>query len=230
MTFKPKVTVSPDILDTAFRLSRWIEFLSNRSDLERMFRFSARNQMSYILYIYTVYIQPITAMSLIFMLVVMTKTNIVWYRYGFMIIHIVLDLLALIILLPFQFIFLEHDDFMDYRWCTPYQIMTVIVPGILFALSTWMKVGMALQKLIFIRYPFKSKVFLSGKLVAISIFSLAVIGGVLNSFHMYRYGFKKAIVLNEETREVEYKCSITYSYIDKIRISQNICQDIPATS
>lgn len=173
------MTVSPDILDTDFRLSRWIEFLSNNSDLDKVFRFSPRNQMTYILYVYTVYMQPIvcliTAMSLILMLVVMTKTSIVWHGYAFMIIHIVLDLLAPIIPLPFQIIFLQRDDYMDYRWCTPYQIMTVIVPGILFALSTWMKVGMALHKLIFIRYPIKSMVLLSGKIVVIIIFSLAVI-------------------------------------------------------
>ena len=95
--------------------------------------------------------------------------------------------------------------------------MTVKFPGILFSLSTWMKVGMALQKLIIIRYPIKSMVLLSGKLVGITIFSLAFIGGVLNSFHMYRQEFKKAMVLNEETREVEYKCSITLSYIDQIK-------------
>jgi hypothetical protein len=109
------------------------------------------------------------------MLVVMTKTSIVWHGYAFMIIHIVLDLLAPIIPLPFQIIFLQRDDYMDYRWCTPYQIMTVIVPGILFALSTWMKVGMTLHNLIFIRYPIKSMVLLSGKIVVIIIFSLAVI-------------------------------------------------------
>lgn len=157
MTFNPKVTMSPDIFDKASRVSRWLEFLSNNSDLDRMFRFSPRNQMTYILYIYTVYVQPvvclITTISLILMLVVMTRTNIVWHRYSFMIIHIVFDILALIIPLPFQIIFLQRDDYMDYRWCTPDQIMTVIFPGILFSLSTWMKVDMVLHKLIIIRYP-----------------------------------------------------------------------------
>ena len=117
------------------------------------------------LYLYSIYVQPsvclITVMSLIVMFSVMVELKVVWDRYTFMIVHTVFDLLALIISDPFQMVFLLRSDYMDYHWCTPYQIMTVIVPGIFYSLSTWMKIGMAFQKLIIIKYPIK---FRSGSL------------------------------------------------------------------
>jgi hypothetical protein len=75
-------------------------------------------------------------MSLIAMFSVMVKSKVEWVRYTFMIVHTMFDLLALIIPVPFQIVFLLRNEYMDYHWCTPYQIMTVIVPGIFYSLST----------------------------------------------------------------------------------------------
>jgi hypothetical protein len=115
---------------------------------------------------------------------VMVKSNVVWHRYTFMIVHTVFDLLALIISDPFQMVFLLRSDYMDYHWCTPYQIMTVIVPGIFYSLSTWMKIGMAFQKLIIIKYPIKFRMWFSGKRVGFVIVGVTLIGAIVNSTNM----------------------------------------------
>jgi hypothetical protein len=95
----------------------------------------------------------------------------------------ILDLMrySLTIPVPFQMVFLQRNEYMDYHWCTPYQIMTVIVPGIFYSLSTWMKIGMAFQKLIIIKYPIKSRMWFSGKRVGFAIVGLTLIGTIVNS-------------------------------------------------
>jgi hypothetical protein len=145
-----------------------------------------------------------------------------------MIVHTVFDLLALTIPVPFQMVFLQRNEYMDYHWCTPYQIMTVIVPGIFYSLSTWMKIGMAFQKLIIIKYPIKSRMWFSGKRVGFAIVGLTLIGTIVNSTHMYRNAFKKTVIFNEKTNELEYKCIAVKSYIQLIdseimRIFLKIC-------
>jgi len=184
------------------------------------------------LYLYSMYAQPsvclITVMSLIVMFSVMVEFKVVWDRYTFMIVHTVFDLLALIIPDPFQMVFLLRSNYMDYHWCTLYQIMTVIVPGIFYSLSTWMKIGMAFQKLIIIKYPIKSRMWFSGKRVGFAIVGLTLIGTIVNSTHMYRNAFKKTVIFNEKTNELEYKCIAVKSYIQLIdseimRIFLKVC-------
>jgi hypothetical protein len=159
---------------------------------------------------------------------VMVKSKVEWVRYTFMIVHTMFDLLALIIPVPFQIVFLLRNEYMDYHWCTPYQIMTVIVPGIFYSLSTWMKIGMAFQKLIIIKYPIKSRVWSSGKRVGFAIVGVTLIGAIVNSTHMYRNSFRKTVILNQNTNEFEYKCIAVESYFQLIdseimRIFLRIC-------
>ena len=214
-------------------MSTNLQFIRNNSKkFEKIYRYSPRYQMTNELYLYSLYVQPsvclITAISLSVMFAVMVKSKVVWDRYTFMIVHTVFDLLALIISVPFQMVFLVRHDYMDYHWCTPYQIMTVIVPGIFYSLSIWMKIGMAFQKLIIIKYPIKSRVWFSGKRVGCAIVGVTLIGTIVNSTHMYRNAFKKTVILNQDTNELEYKCTAVKSYIQLIdskimRIFLKIC-------
>ena len=233
MTFKSRMTVSAETQRELLRLSTRLQFIRNQSKkLDKMLRYNPRHHMTNELYLYSLYVQPsvclITVVSLAVMFSVMVKSNVVWDRYTFMIVHTVFDLLALIIPVPFQIVFLLRNEYMDYHWCTPYQIMTVIVPGIFYSLSTWMKIGMAFQKLIIIKYPIKSRVWFSGKRVGFAIVGVTLIGAIVNSTHMYRNSFKKTVILNQNTNAFEYKCIAVESYIQLIdseimRIVLKIC-------
>ena len=233
MTFQSTMSMSDEMQRELLRLSARVKFIWNHSkELEIVFRYNPRYHMTNELYLYSMYVHPnvclITVMFLIVMFSVMIKSKVVWDRYTFMIVHTVFDLLALIIPVPFQMVFLQRNEYMDYHWCAPYQIMTVIVPGIFYSLSTWMKIGMAFQKLIIIKYPIKSRMWFSGKRVGFAIVGLTLIGTIVNSTHMYRNAFKKTVIFNEKTNELEYKCIAVKSYIQLIdseimRIFLKIC-------
>lgn len=233
LTFKSTMSMSEEARIELLLLSTRLRFLRNHSkELGKAFCYNPRFHMTDHLYLYNVYVQPnvclITVMSLIFMFAVMVKSKVEWNRYTFMIVHTVFDLLALIIPVPFQMVFLLRNEYMDYHWCTPYQVMTVIVPGVFYSLSTWMKIGMAFQKLIIIKYPIKSRMWSSGKRVGFAIVGVTLIGTTINSTHMYRNAFKKTIILNQNTDQFEYKCIAVKSYfqlIDSeiIRIWLKIC-------
>ena len=188
------MSVSAETQRELLRLSARLRFIRNHSkELEHIFWYNPRYHMTNELYLYSLYVQPsvclITAISLSVMFAVMVKSKVVWDRYTFMIVHTVFDLLALIISVPFQMVFLVRHDYMDYHWCTPYQIMTVIVPGIFYSLSIWMKIGMAFQKLIIIKYPIKSRMWFSGKRVGFGIVGVTIIGTIVNSTHKNRNEF-----------------------------------------
>ena len=233
MTFQSTMSMSDEMQRELHRLSARVKFIWNHSkELEIVFRYNPRYHMTNELYLYSIYVHPnvclITVISLIVMFAVMIKSKVVLDRYTFMIVHTVFDLLALTIPVPFQMVFLQRNEYMDYHWCTPYQIMTVIVPGIFYSLSTWMKIGMAFQKLIIIKYPIKSRMWFSGKRVGFAIVGLTLIGTIVNSTHMYRNAFKKTVIFNEKTNELEYKCIAVKSYIQLIdseimRIFLKIC-------
>ena len=183
------MSVSAETQRELICLSARVKFIRNHSkELEKIFRYNPRYHMTNELYLYSIYVQPsvclITMMSLIALFSVMVELKVVWDRYTFMIVHTVFDLLALIISDPFQMVFLLRSDYMDYHWCTPYQIMTVIVPGIFYSLSTWMKIGMAFQKLIIIKYPIKFRMWFSGKRVGFVIVGVTLIGAIVNSTNM----------------------------------------------
>jgi hypothetical protein len=95
--------------------------------------------------------------------------------------------------------------------------MTVIVPGIFYSLSTWMKIGMAFQKLIIIKYPIKSRMWFSGKRVGFAIVGLTLIGTIVNSTHMYRNAFKKTVIFNERPCRFSSKLTKNRKYQELLR-------------